>query len=378
MLTKANSRSTVHRPAYLDYVGVKTFDAEGAVTGERRFLGLFTSAAYAESVLRVPVLRRKVREVLDASGFEPASHDGKNLLQLLETYPRDELFQISADELLPDRDVGARDAGAPADPAVPAPRRLRPLHVLPGLPAAGPLHDGRAAGHGGDPPRGLRRRRRSTTPRGCRSRCWPGCTSWCGSACGQPLPEVDPQALEARLVEATRGWSDDFDDALVDQCGEERAAVLQRRYADGFPEGYKEEFPARTAVADVRQIEGLTEDGAMALNLYTPLGAGPDERRFKVFSLGKPISLSEVLPVLQQLGVEVVDERPYTIERQEASPAYLYDFGLRADTGPLAAPGQRVPSAAQTARACSRARSPRSGRARPSPTASTPWCRAPG
>ena len=103
------------------------------------------------------------------------------------------------------------------------------------------------------------------------------------------------------------------------------------RYADAFPEGYKEEFPARTAVADVRQIEAIAEEGAMSLNLYTPLGASAEERRFKVFSLGKPISLSEVLPVLTRLGVEVVDERPFTIDRQGASPAYLYDFGLRAD-----------------------------------------------
>ncbi|MBV9022361.1 MAG: NAD-glutamate dehydrogenase, partial [Streptomycetaceae bacterium] len=101
VLTKANSRATVHRPAYLDYVGVKTFDADGNVTGERRFLGLFSSAAYTESVTRVPVIRRKVQEVLSGAGFLPDSHDGRDLLQILETYPRDELFQTSADELRP-------------------------------------------------------------------------------------------------------------------------------------------------------------------------------------------------------------------------------------------------------------------------------------
>ena len=100
VLTKANSRSTVHRPVYLDYVGVKTFDADGQVTGEKRFLGLFTSSAYSESVLRIPVLRRKAGEVLEMSGFAADSHSGKDLLQILETYPRDELFQISVPELL--------------------------------------------------------------------------------------------------------------------------------------------------------------------------------------------------------------------------------------------------------------------------------------
>ena len=99
ILTKANSRATVHRPRYLDYVGVKKFDAEGNVVGERRFLGLFSSAAYTESVRRVPVIRRKVDEVLEGAGFSPNSHDGRDLLQILETYPRDELFQTPVDEL---------------------------------------------------------------------------------------------------------------------------------------------------------------------------------------------------------------------------------------------------------------------------------------
>lgn len=99
VLTKANSRATVHRPSYLDYVGVKKFDAKGNVIGERRFLGLFSSAAYTESVRRVPVVRRKVAEVLEGAGFTPNSHDGRDLLQILETYPRDELFQTPVDQL---------------------------------------------------------------------------------------------------------------------------------------------------------------------------------------------------------------------------------------------------------------------------------------
>jgi len=101
IITKANSRATVHRPAYLDYVGVKTFDADGDVDGERRFLGLFSSAAYTESVTRIPVLRRKTAEVLGRLGFAAMSHSGKALLDLLETYPRDELFQTPIDQLVP-------------------------------------------------------------------------------------------------------------------------------------------------------------------------------------------------------------------------------------------------------------------------------------
>ena len=99
VLTTANTRATVHRSAYLDYIGVKQFDADGAVVGERRFLGLFASSAYTDSVRVIPVVRRKVAEVLELSGFSPDSHSGKDLLQILETYPRDELFEISVDDL---------------------------------------------------------------------------------------------------------------------------------------------------------------------------------------------------------------------------------------------------------------------------------------
>src|SRR5262249_42893908 len=99
IITKANSRATVHRSAYLDYIGFKLFDADGNVVGERRFLGLFSSSAYRTSVRDLPVVRRKVAEVIDRSGLSPRSHSGKALMEVLETYPRDELFQIATNDL---------------------------------------------------------------------------------------------------------------------------------------------------------------------------------------------------------------------------------------------------------------------------------------
>ena len=130
----------MHRSAYLDYIGVKVFDDAGDVVGERRFLGLFSSAAYRTSVRELPVVRRKVAEVLDRSGLSPRSHSGKDLLQILETYPRDELFQIKTDDLYQAVDRRAAHGRAPPAAAVPAPRRVRPVHLLPDLPAPGPVH----------------------------------------------------------------------------------------------------------------------------------------------------------------------------------------------------------------------------------------------
>ena len=133
IVTKANSRATVHRKTYLDYISIKQFDDAGEVTGEQRFLGLFTSGAYTESVMQDAGARRQDRAIFERTGFTPDSHSGKDMLEVLETYPRDELFQADAGELDDERDRRAAPAGAPQDQALPAPRRVRPVHVVPGL-----------------------------------------------------------------------------------------------------------------------------------------------------------------------------------------------------------------------------------------------------
>ncbi|MFF8012977.1 NAD-glutamate dehydrogenase domain-containing protein [Streptomyces sp. NPDC007929] len=333
VLTKANSRSTVHRPSYLDYIGVKKFDADGNVIGERRFLGLFSSAAYTESVRRVPVIRRKVEEVLERAGFSPNSHDGRDLTQILETYPRDELFQTPADELraivtsvlyLQERRrlrlyLRQDEYGRYYSALVYLPRdryttavRLRIIEIL----------KEELGGISVD------------------------FTAWNTESIlsrlhfvvrvpqGTELPELsdsDKERIEARLVEAARSWEDAFAEALNAELGEEHAAEAMRRYAHAFPEGYKADHNPRAAVADLVHLEQLYSeaDNDFALSLYEPVGAAPEERRFKIYRTGDAISLSAVLPVLNRLGVEVVDERPYELRCADRGVAWIYDFGLR-------------------------------------------------
>ena len=129
------------------------------------------------------------------------------------------------------------------------------------------------------------------------------------------LPDVDPAQVEAELVLATRSWDDDFADALRDSCGAGEAARLAAVYADAFPEAYKEDLPAADAVADLHRLEKLTTEGDIDLKLYLPADAEPGDRRLKLYHVGMPVSLSQVLPALQDMGVEVVDERPYEIDR---------------------------------------------------------------
>ncbi|MGA5002887.1 NAD-glutamate dehydrogenase [Streptomyces arboris] len=332
VLTKANSRATVHRPSYLDYVGVKKFDAKGNVVGERRFLGLFSSAAYTESVRRVPVIRRKVAEVVEGAGFSYNSHDGRDLLQILETYPRDELFQTPVDQLrsivtsvlyLQERRrlrlyLRQDEYGRYYSAIVYLPRdryttgvRLRLIDIL--KEELGGTNVDFTAWN----TESILSRLHFVI------RVPPGTEL-------AHLTDADADRIEARLVAAARSWADGFGEALNAELGEERAAELQRQYGHSFPEGYKADHSPRAAVADLVHLETLKEgEKDFALSLYEPVGAGPGERRFKIYRTGEQVSLSAVLPALQQLGVEVVDERPYELRCADRTHAWIYDFGLR-------------------------------------------------
>jgi len=240
VVTKANSRATVHRAGYLDYIGVKTFDASGEVTGERRFLGLFASSAYTDSVRRIPVVARKVAAVLRKGGFSLNSHSGKDLLQLMETYPRDELFQISVDDLydvatavlhLQERRrtrlfMRVDDYARYVSCLVYLPRdrytttvRLRMEAIL--REAFGAVSCDYTA-----------RVSESVLARlHFVVRVAPGTT----------VPDVDHDELESRLVEAARSWDEDLAEALRAETGEEESARLLRAFGQGFPEAYKED-----------------------------------------------------------------------------------------------------------------------------------------
>ncbi|MGW7104185.1 NAD-glutamate dehydrogenase [Streptomyces sp. NPDC054838] len=332
VLTKANSRATVHRPSYLDYVGVKKFDAEGNVVGERRFLGLFSSAAYTESVRRVPVIRRKVAEVLEGAGFSPNSHDGRDLLQILETYPRDELFQTPVDKL---REIVT---------SVLYLQERRRLRLYLRQDEYGRYYSALVYLPRDRYTTGVRLRLISILQEELNGTSV-DFTAWNTESIlsrihfvvrvpqGTELPaltDTDVERIEARLVEAARSWADGFGEALIAETGEERAAELLRRYGNSFPEGYKADHSPRAAVADLVRLERLSESGReFDLSLYEPVGAGPGERRFKIYRQGEQVSLSAVLPVLQRLGVEVTDERPYELRCSDRTHAWIYDFGLR-------------------------------------------------
>ncbi|KIR63295.1 MULTISPECIES: NAD-glutamate dehydrogenase [Micromonospora] len=343
IITKANSRATVHRSAYLDYIGFKVFDDAGQVVGERRFLGLFSTAAYRTSVRELPVVRRKVAEVLDRSGLSQRSHSGKDLLQILETYPRDELFQIKTEDLYHAvigvlRMAGRRqlrvflrrDAyGRFISCLIYLPRdrfttqnRLRMQDIL--------LRELNGVG--------VDYTTRVTESMLARVhfivRTDPT----------RPPGDIDADLLAEELADATRLWDDDYRLVLERKLGDEQAKHLFSRYADAFPEGYKDGHTPYEAMKDLAKLELLEEPGQLEMHLFRKqlaprAGGGRDadvdetmDVRFKVYRYGEPMMLSAVLPVLHSLGVKVVDEHPYEVERVDGR-IWLYDFGLRLPEG---------------------------------------------
>src|SRR5467141_4023698 len=333
VLTKANARSTVHRPGHLDYVGIKRFNDKSEVIGETRFLGLYTHTAYSESPMQVPLLRRKLGDVIKRAGLLPAGYSGKALASILESYPRDELLQIGAEDLYRHArailQLGDRQRLRLLVRQDPYARFVSCLIFVP-------------------------RERYNTELRQRFQRLLTEAFNGASSEFdvdlsaatlgrilmrirtrpGEMTAQPDLKALEQRLVEAMRRWEDDLHAALVERHGEERAAKLFRVYERAFPAGYREEYPVASAVTDIEMIEALAPQPDLGMNLYAPQ-AEPDILRFKIYRRGGRVPLSDSLPMLERLGVRVFFEHPHKVEPAGSAPVRVVDFGVVLPPGAL-------------------------------------------
>jgi glutamate dehydrogenase len=325
-ITKSNRLSTVHKSVPMDAVAIKTFDEAGRVTGERLFIGLFTAAAYNTSPLSIPLLKEKIEGVLARGGFSPNSYNGKNLRHILEIYPRDELFQISGDELFRIA-MGILHLQERLRVALfvrrdPFRRSVSCLVFLPrdryntGLRQV--VEDILAEAYSGVATTVETRISASVLVR----------LYIQVAGHGGRVGDADAEEVEKRLAEAVRSWSDRLLDALAAH-GEEEQLRLGRRYANAFPARYQADFPAEAAVVDIQYLEeALTTDG-LAENLFPEEAGAPHELRLKLYGLGEDISLSEILPMLENMGVQVQEEIPYQISPAGVDqPLWIRDFRM--------------------------------------------------
>jgi glutamate dehydrogenase len=326
-VSKANRRSTVHRPVAMDAIAVKSFDARGKVTGERLFIGLFTSIAYSRSPREIPLLRDKVDQVLERSGFAPNSHDGKALQHIIETYPRDELFQIPTDELLEiaqgvlhlqerqrvalfvRRDPFERYVSCMV--YVPRDRYDTTLRVK--------LQDILAARFDGVV--GAFNTHLSESPL---ARLHVIIRTTQGK-----IPDIDLAKLESELADTARAWIDRLTGALIKARGEEQGLRAARLFGRAFPLGYQENFSQDAAVADIGCMEKALAGDGLAMNLYQKEGAAPHDLHFKIYVVGDPVPLSDVLPMLENMGLKVFGEVPYQLKPTGSNTAIsMHDFDI--------------------------------------------------
>lgn len=329
MVTKANRRSTVHRPVHLDVIGIKKLGADGKVAAERRFVGLFTSGAYNQSPTEIPLVAAKIRYVMERAGYASSSHNGKALIQILETFPRNELFQIPADELY-DQAMGILQLQdrkrialfARRDPFrrfvsclvyVPADRYDSALRDR--------FHELLAEAYNGRVSNSYILL--NETPL-ARLHIILGTNR-------DDAHEVDVAALERRLIEAGEGWADALQAALPG--AKLPGSGWLKRYRNAFPAAYRERHRGAEAVEDISRVERALK-GETVFWLYRRPGQSDSELSFKIFHTGGAIALSDVLPMLENRGLRVLTEVPFKIRPLgEREPVWVHDFDLTTQDG---------------------------------------------
>jgi len=328
---KAAVPSRVHRPAYPDFLSLRMTDAGGKVIKECRFLGIYTSAAYTESARSIPCIRHKVDEVRRRSGFLPQGHLGKELVQVLEVLPRDDLFQTPVDELFATamaivqiqernkvrlflrKDPYGRFVYALAY----VPREIYSTEVRVRIEQV------------------LKNRLNASD-----SEFW---TYFSESVLARvqfilkvdpkkPL-EFDAQQIEREVVAACRSWQDDYRALVLESLGEAEGNRVLADFPRGFPAGYRERFAATSALVDMRHLLALSPERPLSMSFYQPLSGAASGLHCKLYQQGEPLALSDVLPILENLGLRVLGEFPARLKHKDGRNFWIHDFAFTAASG---------------------------------------------
>lgn len=327
IVTKANAKSSVHRRIYLDYIGVKTYTAKGTLAGELRMVGLFTSTAYTRSVMKIPYLRSKAETIIAKSGFDRHDHSGKALINVLESYPRDELFQVPVPIL---RKHAAAILGLVERPRVRALVRAdqfdRFVSILVFVPRdrydsvvrekigayLKTVFEGRlSAYYPAFPEGGLAR------------------VHFIIGRSGGKTPKVEQATIEAAIRDIVRTWEDALSDAADANGGDQALKAIAAR----LPESYRDSFSAAVALVDAGRIAKISAGNPIAIDYYRRAEQKPQQAALKIYHHGSPVALSRRVPVLENIGFRVISERTFEVGDDQSGMVFIHDMELENSYG---------------------------------------------
>ena len=328
LLTKTKTKARVHRPAQMDYIGIKAFNSDGQVIGEHRFIGLYSAGFYNSKASDLPVLKGKIQKVCELSGFKPGTHSYKAFLNIIETYPRDELLQTEETELaqiitgifqMQERGISRifirKDSFGrffscmvfvPRERYNTKLRKSTQVLLQRSFDAIGEVE--------------------FTT---YFSESVYARTHYIARVKDNNL-DIDVRQIEKNLVELTKSWSDRLASSIRSSCGEGAGKALETRYASAFSPSYMEENLPSAALVDIEKLENLTTEKPLDMLFYRPQEEADDSPivKLKLFHKDEPIHLSDVLPILENFGLRVIDESPYRITCAEGNTNWIMDFSM--------------------------------------------------
>lgn len=328
LLTKTNSKSRVHRPAYMDYIGIKEFDEKGSVCGEHRFLGLYSASFYNSSATDLPMLKEKIERMCELSGFEHNTHAYKAFVNIVETYPRDELIQTPDEELaqtilgifqMQERGMVKlfvrKDAfGRFFSCMVYVPRERYNTQ--------------------------LRRDTQALLKRSFNAIGEVEFTTYFSESVyarthyiarvDDNNMEIDVNEIEKNIIELSKTWQDKLNTKIVNFYGEELGKDIVAKYDNAFSRSYAEHNLPSAAIVDIQRIEKLDDENKLDILFYQPQEQSSSSNivKLKLYHRHEPIHLSDVLPMLENFGLRVVDESPFKVTTVSGDVSWVMDFTM--------------------------------------------------
>jgi len=334
LLTKTSSLARVHRPAYIDYIGVKAFNAKGEVIGEHRFLGLYSATLYNSSVMHIPILSQKIRDICEAADVETGTHAQKAIVNILETYPRDELLHSPINELakIVSGIFQMQERGIS--------RMFTRKDVF-----------GRFISCMTYVPRekyntALRKQTQGYLKFAFASEQEVEFTTYFSESVyarthyivrvADNNMDYPVKEIEQNIIELTKTWPDRLSNVIKTAYGEGKSVSVIERYAANFSQSYMDQYLPSAALGDIEKLECLSDDNPLEMLFYRPQEIQNTSKavRLKLYHQSEPIHLSDVLPMLENFGLRVIDETPYKIATKEGGSNWIMDFSMLHESFP--------------------------------------------